>query len=185
MCKWIAGYIGVSGPSQLGLTNGRWGKGSPYYKRNRGIAWEWDRIEIGPLQGLSGNCDDAGKWWARSDWPNRAAWVVPRTVGTSYSLSGGVSMYFYRVDKGFPWPAQTEAILRVHVVWMQLISVAPLTTRSMYLDVMDRILVSWSWMQCPRLMLCSATTNLSGWAKRMCRWCSLILVSMERPDCPM
>jgi hypothetical protein len=35
--------------------------------------WEWDRIEIGPLQLLGGNCDDASKRWVRSDGPNGGA----------------------------------------------------------------------------------------------------------------
>jgi hypothetical protein len=42
------------------------------------------------------------------------------------------------------------------------ISVASLICRSMYLDLVDRILVFWSWIRCPRLMLCSATADLSG-----------------------
>jgi hypothetical protein len=33
--------------------------------------WEWDRIEICPLQGLGVKWDDAGKWWVRSEGPNR------------------------------------------------------------------------------------------------------------------
>jgi hypothetical protein len=65
------------------------------------------------------------------------------------------------------------------------ISIASLISRSMYRDWVDRILVFCSWMRCPRLMLCSAAADLSGWARRMCRWCSLILVSIERPVCPM
>jgi hypothetical protein len=50
--------------------------------------------------------------------------------------------------------------------------------------LVDRILLYWSWMRWPRLMLCSATADLSGCSRRMCGWCSLTLVSMERPVCP-
>jgi hypothetical protein len=42
------------------------------------------------------------------------------------------------------------------------ISMASLISRSMYLDLVDRILVSWSWIRCPRLMLYSVTADLSG-----------------------
>jgi hypothetical protein len=38
----------------------------------------------------------------------------------------------------------------------------------------------WSW-----LSLCSATANLSGCPSRMCRLCSLFLVSMDQPVCQM
>jgi hypothetical protein len=46
--------------------------------------------------------------------------VVLRTVGTAYSLGRGVSTYFKGEDNGFPRLAQTEAILLVHVVLIQL-----------------------------------------------------------------
>jgi hypothetical protein len=59
------------------------------------------KIEVGPLQDLGGNWNDAGKWWARNDKPNGGPPVVPRTVRTTYSL-GRSSMYFKGADKGFP-----------------------------------------------------------------------------------
>jgi hypothetical protein len=55
----------------------------------------------------------------------------------------------------------------------------------MYLDLVERILVSWSWIRWPRLMLCLAMANLSECTRWMCRWCSLTLVSMEQPVCPL
>jgi hypothetical protein len=40
-------------------------------------------------------------------------------------------------------------------------SIISLTMQSVYLDLAERILVSWSWMLSPKLMLCSAMADLS------------------------
>jgi hypothetical protein len=48
-----------------------------------------------------------------------------------------------------------------------------------------KILVSCSCIQWPRLMLCSATPDFSGWYTQMCQWCSLTLISIKHPVCPM
>jgi hypothetical protein len=43
-----------------------------------------------------------------------------------------------------------------------LISVVSLIIWTMYLDMVERIVVSWRWIQWPRLMLYSATATVSG-----------------------
>jgi hypothetical protein len=39
-------------------------------------------------------------------------------------------------------------------------------------------------MQCPVLVLCSATADISGWSRPMCLLCSLQLASMDLPVWP-
>jgi len=63
--------------------------------------------------------------------------------------------------------------------------VASLIMCSMHSDFMAMILVSWNWLCWPKLMLCLAMADLSRWYSLMCRWCSMILVSMECPVCQM
>jgi hypothetical protein len=56
----IAGYVGDRGQSKLGLTNGewvtigeevgQWQTGAGHNRRERGVVWESDRIEIGLLR---------------------------------------------------------------------------------------------------------------------------------------
>jgi hypothetical protein len=172
----------------IGEEVGEWqiwvGGGSIVENRERGIVWQWSRIEFGPFQGLSGNWNDYSKCWANSDGPN-GVWVVLRTVGTAYSLGGGFLCTLREWISGFhDWLRQRPSSLFMSLGYSS-ISLASLINWSMYLDLMDRILVSWRWIRCPQLMLCSATADLSGWARRMCRWFSLILVLMKRPVCPM
>jgi hypothetical protein len=80
MRKRIAGYIGVSGTSTLGLTNWEWSCVRKQATGRRGgeksIVEERKRYSEGvrqdrtlPFAG-SGNWDDTSKWWARSDGPN-------------------------------------------------------------------------------------------------------------------
>jgi hypothetical protein len=47
--------------------------------------------------------------------------------------------------------------------------VTSLMIRSMRLNFLVRILVFYSCIQWPRLMLCSATADFSGWYRQMCR----------------
>jgi hypothetical protein len=54
------------------------------------------------------------------------------------------------------------------------ISMASLIIWSMYLDLVDRMVVSWSWMQWFRLMLRSTMAYLSGCCRWMWQWFSLI-----------
>jgi hypothetical protein len=56
---------------------------------------------------------------------------------------------------------------------------------SMHLDLLARMMVLYSWIQWPRFMLCSAMVDFSGCWRWMCRWWSLLLVSVECPVCPM
>jgi hypothetical protein len=49
-----------------------------------------------------------------------------------------------------------------------------LMMRSVYLGLVERMAV---WIRCPKLILRSATADLSGSSRRICRWCSLNLVS--------
>jgi hypothetical protein len=65
------------------------------------------------------------------------------------------------------------------------ISIASLMTRSIRLDFLARMLVFCSCIRWPRLMLCSATADVLGWYRRMCRWWSLTLVSVKLPVCPV
>jgi hypothetical protein len=50
-----------------------------------------------------------------------------------------------------------------------LISVASLAIRSIYLDLLARMLVLCSWMRWPRFMVCSTTADFSGCWRRMCQ----------------
>jgi hypothetical protein len=64
-------------------------------------------------------------------------------------------------------------------------SVASLMSHSLYPVVAERSFVScnlimWSW-----LMLCSANADLSVCASRVCLLCSLILIWIDRPLCPI
>jgi hypothetical protein len=56
---------------------------------------------------------------------------------------------------------------------------------SMYLDLVERILVSWSWILCPKLILHFAIADLSGFSRYICWWCFLTLISVKLPVCPM
>jgi hypothetical protein len=78
LCEKIAGYIGVQvdWADQWGMGYDRWRSGlmggrSKVEDRERGIVWEWDRIEFGSLQGLDGSRDDASKWSGNNNGPNR------------------------------------------------------------------------------------------------------------------
>lgn len=53
-----------------------------------------------------------------------------------------------------------------------------------YLDLIKRILMFQSWMQCPKSMLCPTKPNLSRWTRHTCWWCSFILVLIQQPVCP-
>lgn len=55
----------------------------------------------------------------------------------------------------FPWLAEAEANLSLHVIGVELSPISDL-------DLVENILVSWNWMLSPKLMLCSAMNNLSG-----------------------
>jgi hypothetical protein len=72
---------------------------------------------------------------------------------------------------------------RLHC-WLLTYSVH-VTIRSMYLGLVERMVVFCSWMWCPKLILCSAMADLSGYSRRMCHWCSFNLVSTEQPVCPI
>lgn len=65
------------------------------------------------------------------------------------------------------------------------ISIASLMMQSMYLSLVERIVMWRSWMQCPKLILCSTMVDLSKCFRRICHWCSFNLVSIERPVCPI
>jgi hypothetical protein len=54
----------------------------------------------------------------------------------------------------------------------------------MYLYLVERMLVSWSWIWWSRLMLCSAMADSSGCYRHMFCWCSLTLSPMEQLLCP-
>lgn len=54
---------------------------------------------------------------------------------------------------------------------------------SIYLGLVERMLVSWSWMWCPKLMLCSITANLCECSSPICWWCSFNLKSIQQPVC--
>jgi hypothetical protein len=60
----------------------------------------------------------------------------------------------------------------------------PLTKQSRKPAVLAKTVATSKLIQCPVLMLCSANADLSGWYTRMCRECSLHMVSVEQPVCP-
>jgi hypothetical protein len=61
------------------------------------------------------------------------------------------------------------------------IRITSLMKRSMYLGFRERMLVVWSWMQCSKLMPCSAITDFSRCTSWIWWWCSLNLVPIKRP----
>jgi hypothetical protein len=65
------------------------------------------------------------------------------------------------------------------------ISMASITTRSMYRALVTRMEVQCNWMRCHESTLCSGRADLSGCSSRMCCWCLFNLVSTERPVWPM
>jgi hypothetical protein len=60
---------------------------------------------------------------------------------------------------------------------------ASLIIWSTYVSLVEMMVVSSSLMRWHMLILCSATADLSGYSRRMCLWCSLILVSAEGAIC--
>jgi hypothetical protein len=56
---------------------------------------------------------------------------------------------------GFHVLLRAAAIFPVHVVWMEL-----KLTAFMHLYLVEEMLVCWSWMWCPRLLLCSVVSDL-------------------------
>jgi hypothetical protein len=65
------------------------------------------------------------------------------------------------------------------------ISVAFLMIWYIYLHLVQRTLVTWSWIQCLKLMACPTTADLSGSSRWMCQWCTYNLVSIEQPVWPV
>jgi hypothetical protein len=64
-------------------------------------------------------------------------------------------------------------------MWM-----ASFTTRSIYPDVLSKMMMLLKSIWCPVFTLCSATTDFSSWSRRMCLVCSLHLVPKDLPVCP-
>jgi hypothetical protein len=103
----IAGCIGVQvdWADQWGMGDYRWGSGpmsdgwAVRSRRERGIMWEWDRIEFVPLRELGGNRDNGSKWSGSSDEPNGDLGCPEEDSWDNLVLS----MYFKGVDKWFPW----------------------------------------------------------------------------------
>lgn len=62
-------------------------------------------------------------------------------------------MFFQIVGRRIPWLTQAEAILPICIGDQ---SVAYPIMWSVYLDLVEKMLVSWSWILWPRLLLCSA-----------------------------
>jgi hypothetical protein len=57
------------------------------------------------------------------------------------------------------------------------------TSLMMYLDLVERILMTWSWTAVPQIdavlrLICPDVQDV-------CWWCALILVSIKRPVCPV
>jgi hypothetical protein len=65
------------------------------------------------------------------------------------------------------------------------ISIASLTNQFIYRAVFASTSVSLNAMQWSDSILCSATTDLSGWHRCRHLVCSLHLVTRDRPVCPM
>jgi hypothetical protein len=55
----------------------------------------------------------------------------------------------------------------------------------MHLGFVERMLVSWSLIWWPRLITYLTTVNLTWCSRWMCRWWSVMQVSMEQLVCPM
>jgi hypothetical protein len=128
--------------------------------------WGWESIEFSPLWGLGGSRDGVKMWSGSNDGPNREL-SCPEDRWDNLLLGRGVSTYIKGVDKWFPWPVPSSFFM---LFGCSLISTVSLIDRCIYLDLVDRILVSSSRIRCPRLMLCSATADLSGWARREGDW---------------
>jgi hypothetical protein len=74
---------------------------------------------------------------------------------------------FLEGDERLPWLAETKS--NIHIVGMGSISIVSLTMQSMYRVLMASIEISWNVMRCPESTQCSATAELSGCSRRMCR----------------
>jgi hypothetical protein len=46
--------------------------------------------------------------------------------------------------------------------------------RSMYLGLVERMVVWCSWIWCPKLILCFTMADLSGCSRQLCCWCSFL-----------
>jgi hypothetical protein len=101
------------------------------------------------------------------------------------SCDGGFPQPFREQRRGFHDLLRQEPSYLFILLGLSSISIASLMMRSMYLGVVERMVVFCSWMRCHKLMLCSPTSDLSECSRRMCRWCSFNLVSTDRPVCPM
>jgi hypothetical protein len=71
------------------------------------------------------------------------------------------------------------------MLWWSSISITSLMKRSMCLGLMERMTVWRNWMLCPKLILCSATADLSRGSKRVWLWYSfnVMAVDLEFQSC--
>jgi hypothetical protein len=143
---------------------------------------------IGGYEGWCG--EEWERWYATSKREEDLA-GAEAFLGKTDTAGWGLAMLYpmlpassESVDERFPYLAET-AIFPVHVVWAYLDLDGLPDHQSTYVALVERTVVSCSLMHWSRLMLCLATADLSGCSRRMWRWCSLILVLMEQPVCPI
>jgi len=76
----------------------------------------------------------------------------------------------------YPLPDEDKGTLPVRYIGMTLTSNVFLIIRSMHYNLIEQILVVWGWMRWSLLILPSGVVDLSGYLKRMCRWCLFFLI---------
>jgi hypothetical protein len=89
------------------------------------------------------------------------------------------------VDERFPCRLRRRQSFLFMFFGRNSISMASFITRSMYVALVERMAMSCSLMRQPRLVLCSATADLSGYFRLIWRLFSLTLAAMERLVCQM
>jgi hypothetical protein len=104
-------------------------------------------------------------------------------------LWGKFPSIFQGADQTFPWLTQAEVIIPLHVTRMEMNSIVPLMIWSMYLGLMVRMLVLWSWMWCPVFILCFVQLTCLDIPPRHANgapstWCQLNGLSIQDwPNC--
>jgi hypothetical protein len=146
---------------------------------------EGDGLGVGPFTN-QWECNDPHGGHGRVCETNMARVRVHQGMeGQNYCFVGGCLLPLSLCRMGF------QDLLKVRPSSLFILcgcissSVASLMSRSMYPILAERSFVSCSLITLSRLMLCSATADLSGCASLICLLFSLIRSWTDRPLCPI
>lgn len=109
---------------------------------------------------------------------------LPNEGVTITRLENACCLLSSQNGSGIPRYIQWEPVLPVHVVECSSISTVSLMSQSRRLDILTTILASLGIGRRRRSILCSATSDFSGWRSRILRRCSLTLICIYRSVCP-